>query len=485
MKFGYLLSLCSQIVGISAILGVSDAHATQQLEEFLRAARATGFDAREQQATLEQRKWERNAALGRLTPSVSARGVYTRNQYETVLPAGPLTPVDITITPRDQFDALFQLDVPLIDLANYYRYGQANHLVNAAKAQREQSQSEVDRAVSRSYYTFIAGSALLEAAEHSLKNAEDNLAYVQTRFVAGVVTELDRERALANVERAKQDLADAEFVRTMAARSLESASGITPSPVSEYPVDDLRPEAPLADWLGSRNTPAERAQKHLSRAATAAKKAAAFAFVPTLSANAQERISNATGFSGTSSSYTLQAVLSWRGDYATYATAEAQASALDAQRVRSERTVRYTEDSIFEAHERVRTGIAKSASARAQASAATRAEALARLRYQAGALTQLDVTQAQRDAFLAQAARIQADADLAHARVMLRVVAGKPPAVPPSASPALPARLPGDPAPATPPDANPGASPGPNSGPNSGPNPAPIPGAHPAPTPAP
>jgi outer membrane protein TolC len=157
-----------------------------------------------------------------------------------------------------------------------------------------------------------------------------------------------------------------------------------------------------------------------------------------LSANAQERISNATGFSGHSSAYTLQAVLSWRADYGVYATAEAQASAADVQQVRAERSRRGTEDGIFDAYERVRTGIAKSASARAQSAAASRAEALAIARYQAGALTQLDVTQAQRDAFQAQAARIQADADLAYARVLLRVMAGKPPRVPASASPSLP-----------------------------------------------
>jgi outer membrane protein TolC len=457
MKFGYLLSHCSKMAVLLAVLGRSpEVFATQPLETFIQAARTTGFDAREQTALIEQRKWEKQAALGRLTPALSARGVYTRNQYEAEIPAGPVSPVDITITPRNQLDALFQLDVPLIDLANYYRYGQARHLVNAAEAQRELSQSDSDRVVARAYYTFVGAAALVDAAERSLKSAEENLAYVSTRFAAGVVSELDRERAVANVERAKQERADAEFVRTMSARNLETASGITPTPVTEYPLDDLRPEAPLAEWLRGRHTPADRLQVHLGRAASSAKKAAASALLPTLSANAQERISNATGFSGHSSAYTLQAVLSWRADYGVYATAEAQASAADVQQVRAERSRRGTEDGIFDAHERVRTGIAKSASARAQSAAASRAEALALARYQAGALTQLDVTQAQRDSFQAQAARIQADADLAYARVLLRVMAGKPPQVPASASSSLPVSPPpsapasGSPAPPAP-----------------------------------
>ena len=67
----------------------------------------------------------------------------------------------------------------------------------------------------------------------------------------------------------------------------------------------------------------------------------------------------------------------------------------------------------------------KSRSARAQAAAAKRAAELATDRYGAGAATQLDVTQAQRDAYLADASRIQADADLALARVQLRLSVGQ------------------------------------------------------------
>jgi outer membrane protein TolC len=465
MNRRHLLSLNLGILAFAGFWGVvSPATATQPLASFLEGARAKGFDAREQTATVEQRSWEKEAALGRLLPSLSARGVYTRNQYESVIPAGPIVPVDVTLTPQNQLDAIFQLDVPIVDLASHARYGQASHLARAAEAQRAQSGSDSDRAVARGYYTFVGASALVFAAERSLKIAEENLAYVSTRFSAGVATELDRERARANVERAKQDRTDAELVRTMAARNLETLSGLTPTPVTEYAVDDLRPEAPMNEWLASRDTPADRVQVHLGRAAESAKKAASYALLPTLSANAQERITNATGFNGRSSAYTLQAVLSLKLDYGTYATAEAQASAADVQKIRAERTRRAIEDGIFEAHERVRAGIAKSASARAQAEAAHKAEQLALARYQAGALTQLDVTQAQRDAFQAQAGRIQADADLAYARVLLRIVAGKPVAVPASSLPAVTAEALAEPAPP----------------PASTPSPAPVPATPPS-----
>lgn len=73
----------------------------------------------------------------------------------------------------------------------------------------------------------------------------------------------------------------------------------------------------------------------------------------------------------------------------------------------------------------VRTGIARSRSARAQAEVSAHASQLARERYEAGTATQLDLLQAQRDAFAADAARIQADADLVNSRAQLRLAAGR------------------------------------------------------------
>ena len=54
-----------------------------------------------------------------------------------------------------------------------------------------------------------------------------------------------------------------------------------------------------------------------------------------------------------------------------------------------------------------------------------RAADLALARYQAGEASQLDLLQAQRDAFAANAARIEADADLVDSRAQLRVAAGR------------------------------------------------------------
>src|SRR3977135_2113194 len=64
-------------------------------------------------------------------------------------------------------------------------------------------------------------------------------------------------------------------------------------------------------------------------------------------------------------------------------------------------------------------------SARAGREAAFHAATQARERYRAGTITQLDLLQAQRDAFNAEVSRIQADADLVNARAQLRLSSGQ------------------------------------------------------------
>lgn len=403
----------------------SRARATESLQAFLDRAKAHSFDAREAAATARQRAAEADGSLGRLTPAFSARGVYTRNQDEVAveLPLGPR----LVITPINQLDAFLQLDVPLIDLATYHRYRASVALSEGAAEQRGATVIDVYRSVARAYYQYLGAQALSRSAEESLKAAEANLQNVEARRGAGAATDLDRERATAAAARAQQDVADAQLGVALSGRSLETLSGLSPTRGHELESDELRSEGDLEGWLSTaKNAPQQRVARKLGEAAEQSRKAADRALLPTLAASAQERFTNASGFSGRNASYTLQLVLSWRLDYGTLAARDAQSAALEVQRVRVERTERAAEDAVFEAFQRVQAGLAKSLAARAQARAAERAADLSSERYTAGVATQLDVTQAQRDAFLASAAKIQADADLAFARASLRLAAGVP-----------------------------------------------------------
>jgi outer membrane protein TolC len=409
--------------GLLAFSILGRAQATQPLEDFLSRAQSHNYEAREAEATGRQRASEADARLSPLLPALSVRGVYTRNQQEVAVTVPGVG--DLVITPLNQLDAFLQLDVPIIDLSNYHRYKSAQALARSAQAQRGATTIDVSRSVARAYFQFIGASALLRSAEESVSAAQANLSNVDDRRSAGAATDLDYERAVASVARAQQDLADAALGVALSARSLESLSGLTPLGSDDFPEDDLHEEGPLQSWLDrTTGTPQERAQLELEQAALHNRKAATRAILPTLSGSAQERFTNATGFAGRTSNYTLQLTLAWRLEYAVVSLEDAQSAALEVQQVRLERTRRATLDATFEAYQRIQAGIAKSRAARAQAQAASRAASLSVDRYSVGVATQLDVTQAQRDAFLASAGRIQADSDLGYARVALRLAAG-------------------------------------------------------------
>lgn len=409
---------------LSALLA-APATAIQPLESFLERAEAQSFDAREAAAIERQRAEETDVAIARLIPSLSARGVYTRNQDEVV---ANFQGNELVITPLNQLDAFLQLDVPIIDLPSYHRYKSAEALAASAAVQRSVTRIDVSRSVARAYYQFLGASALVASAEQSIGVAQTNLKYVENRRSAGAATDLDYERAAASVARAEQDLADARLGAALSARSLETLSGLSPEPPSgDAAADELHMESPLDGWLDlASRGPATKALGHLREAAEQERKATSRSILPTLSASAQERLTNATGFAGRTSNYTLQLILSWRLDYSVLSAEPARAAALEAQQVRLERTERAAADAAFEAYQRVQAGIVKSRAARAQRRAAERAAALSVDRYEIGAATQLDVTQAQREAFLAAAAQIQADSDLRYARAALRLAAGVP-----------------------------------------------------------
>lgn len=453
MKYLRLLSVSSGIVASLVSLS-APVWALQPLEEFLGGARKQSFAAQEQRVVERARAADEAVAFGKLLPAVTARGTYSYNQYEAKVTVPGGGGASIVITPHNQFDATFGVEVPLIDLANRARHDQAQLTFEAAQLQTELLGLDLDKSVSRLYSALIGASALVNAADQSLALAQKNFEVVSTRVDLGAGTELDRARAQANLERAKQDRAEAELNRTLFTRQLATLTGIEPTAVVEFSEDTLQPEAPLGQWLGVKDTPADRVSAKLTEASAASQRASNYALLPTLSATGQERFTNATGFAGKVASYQVQGILSWRLDYGTYKTREAASANLELQRVRTAKSRRDMEDQIFEAYQRIQSGIVKSTSARAQFAAARKAADLALERYQAGAATQLDVTQSQRDAFIASVTQVQADADLAYARLLLRINSGQSVSAPvksPAAAPLVSA-------PVQPADAQPAAA---------------------------
>jgi outer membrane protein TolC len=419
-----------------AVIGAAwPASALQPLAAFVASARTANLDAREAQATVDQRANEERQAAWKLGPNVTVRGTYTRNQYNAVFPepvysarGRQVGTEDLTILPYNQVDGYFTLTVPLVDVGAWDRLGAAGVTLGAARARAGATALEVEKAVTRAYFQVVASEAVLTAARSALATAKESDAVVETRRAAGTASDLDSERARAEVERQAQVVATANQVCLVARRSLQSLTGLTPSEASVPLPNDPLVEEPTLLTLEAKlsELPSVRAAELDTEVAARNESSAWAALYPTLSASAIEHLTNATSFTGQVATYQIVGTATWTLDPSSVFAARAQGAIKEATKVRELRAKLNARDDLHAAFQEVRAQLAKARAAEAEAKASARAAQLAQERYLAGSATTLDVQQAQRDALNSEVARIQAHADLAYARALIRLDSGRP-----------------------------------------------------------
>lgn len=418
------------LIAVGGVAVATHASALQPLEEFLRGARANAPDNAEAGAARRQSAAEADAELGRALPRLTLRGTYTRTQYDSALQlpgAGGGPPVTVTLTPQEQFDGSATLDVPLVDLARFARIASARTSAKAAATGASSADLRVQALVSQDYYQLVADVALVASSQRALAVARSSLRLAEQRHQAGTTPLLDVDRARAEVERNVQQVAVAQLQVALVARALQSATGLTPDIQGEVVLaDDLHPEPPLAQYqVPDHRIPSLAAAMQSRQASEQLAKAQWLSLVPALSAGVTESVNNVGVVPGRKASWLAIVALTWSFDLTTLADIRARDAAAEGARAREQRARLAARDAIHGAWMTVEANIARSRSARVQAQVSSRASDLALDRYRAGDAAQLDLLQAQRDAFAADAARIQADADLVNSRAQLRIAAGE------------------------------------------------------------
>ena len=410
------------------------AAALQPLEAFLQGAREVGPDDAEARSGREQAEAEARVALGRALPGLALHGSYTRNQYETAVefPLPGQNPIAITITPRDAWSGSLTLTVPLVDLSSFERIAAARTSAGAARAGERATALGVEAQVAQGYYQLLADLALTDASEKALQVARVSLSVASERREAGTAALLDVDRARAEVESDVQQLAAARLAVAVAARALATLTGLWPELASPVPAeDDLRPEAPLETFEpADKDLPSVLSAEENRAAAEEQASAQRRALLPSLSASFTEQASNASGFVGHDAYWQATLALSWSADLSSLPAIRSQEAAARAARARELRATLAARAAIENAYGTVATDIERSRSARTGAQVSAEASEQALERYRAGAASQLELLQAQRDALSAEAARIEADANLKNARAQLRLAAGRSLAAP-------------------------------------------------------
>jgi len=401
--------------------------ASVTLAELLEAADTQNIDRRISVEQLRRSDAEVRAAWTALLPGLGVSAGWVHNQYPAVIPAGRLGPDEITITPQDQLEVAARIDLPLIDAQRWMRISIAEAAREGVSAREALTLDQVRKGVTTGWYSYAAALALKTSAERSVQAAEAQLKLQEIRSRAGATTELDLLRARAEVQRNLQTVADAVRLIALSRRNLRTLSGKDPGEAAQLPADSLRPVAPLSE-LEARvdDLPVVRAASQDVRVSEKVSTAAKLVLVPTIGAQFTERVSNAGGFTGEAASFNLGVNLQWRIDVPTFMSWDVQSSNVALAALALEKVKLGARDQINSDWQNVQAALIKVQATKAQVEAAARAREVANIRYQAGASTQIEVIQADRDLFGAEVQQIQAQGDLVSARVSLQISAGLP-----------------------------------------------------------
>ena len=409
----------------AALLAALPASAMQPLEVFLKAARQRNPDAQQASANLAQQNAEALVALGRQLPGVSVRAAYERNQYETALSLPPLG-ISLITQPLNEWLGSATVTVPLVDLASFQRIAAARTNAQSFAQTLEAVRLAVEGQTVQDYFQLLAGIALVATARNYLEVSRENLRLTEARLRAGTATRLDVDRAVADVEQQVQQLASAQLQVALTARDLQSTTSIAPDLSSSVDLtDDLHPEGELSSFEASLpNVPAVLAASTSARAAQQRADAQKFTLVPSLAGTFTEFATNTPGFEPSHWYWQAAIIATWSFDLTNIGNIRASDAAADATRAHEVRVRLDAADAIHRLWQTVLADIAQSRSARAGRDAAVHALEQARVQDRAGTATQLDLLQAQRDAFRAEVTRIQDDANLLNARAQLRLSTG-------------------------------------------------------------
>jgi outer membrane protein TolC len=332
------------ILGLAAgtvcTLAAPSALALQPLSAFLGSARQYNFDRREDAAAVAQREADLVTAQSGLLPVVTAKGQYTYNQYEAklTLPAGT-TKVTAVLSPQNEWDGVVMSSVPLVDLSAWASIRSASLRRKAALAKLEATTVDVDKQVARGFYDVIVNRTLVMSAERVLATEEVNLAEVLVKSAAGTAEQLDVERAKASVESSRQSVETAVFNVAVAERYLTTLSGLAPLPGGRLVDDDLREEAALETFSGTKT--ARQVAAELDEATQrSVEDQTRKRLLPTLAANGTERFTNATGFADHGVFFQGFVTLSWTFDASLFSENASQHAASEEMAVRTAKTRR-------------------------------------------------------------------------------------------------------------------------------------------------
>jgi outer membrane protein TolC len=415
---------------IALLLGAAPA-LPPPLVEALRAGQRHSHPLAIAKAQAEQARGEVQSTLSTLLPTFNAQGNYLRNQYQTAvdIPLDPnAPPTTVVLQPYNQLTASLSLAVPLFNLGALERNAQARHARDAAVSAVASSERDTQLSIARAYYTVVGTQGLLEAARKAVETADRNERTSSLKLNQGTINALALDKAKGDTAAARGTLAQAMRDLAVARRNLSTLTAMPEQADLPPPTDPGLPErdeeALVAQALEKR--PEVQAARDQLAQARAGRVAAWGTLAPTVSGTATENLSNAAGFVGQSAYWTLGVGAGWSLDpLLTAGELRKSDGEIAAAEERLAQTLEGVRDEVHTAWVDLLARRARTEQARAQVAFTSAALKRVELRLEEGVANQLEVSQAQTDAYDAESSLAQAEAEYAYSALALRRAAGE------------------------------------------------------------
>jgi outer membrane protein TolC len=400
-----------------------------------RAPRALSFDesvklavANNPTATTALTEVHRLEAVVRETraaslPTLSFNMNYTLLDSDRTLPSSTTV-----IAAQDQLAGNFLVTAPLVSPANWAKWSHATDNVQVGRRAFADAKRTVAVAAARAYLTVFALKRLLDVSIIARDNAKAHADFAHTRVQGGVGTTLDEARADTQLSTSEVQVQAATIALDRARESLGVILGL------DEPVD-VKGEPPLESRLSLtdalRTATSERTDVRLARsrldAAWHVERDSWTDFMPLLGVVFEPFYQNPPTLVYPTTGWQLEALLTiplYDGGL-RYGERRERTALTSEAKIGLDATLRQASSDVRVAFDEVHTADAALKAANDAARAANHALDLANLAYKAGATTNLDVIDAERQARDAATQATIAEDGARQARLDLLAASGK------------------------------------------------------------
>ena len=353
-------------------------------------------------------------------PTLTGNAVFTRLDAERDLSGR-------TITPLNQLTTNVTLNVPIVASKQWFLHSRAKENVDITKTSAADTRRTLAVASARAYLTVIAQHRVLESAQRALINAKAHEDYAKSRFNGGVGNRLDFVRA-------SEERATAEArVRTqlVSLARAEEALGVVVG--SDLPLDAaeepwLRAPTNVPSAIGqAEQRPDIVAQRQRLASAQNAVRESWYDYMPVLSGVAAPFYVDPATATLPQTGWQAQLILSipfYDGGY-RYGAREERKSLEAEAKAKLDQALRQLRSDVRIAFDAVRLADEALAGAREAAQLSREALQLAELAYRAGASTNIEVIDAERNAVDTEIAAAVAEDSARQARLDLLDATGR------------------------------------------------------------